>query len=389
MRGEPRLSETLAFRGTVITPKEEIPDGIVIVDGEKIKHVGPWKEGRYERLLDLRGHYIAPGLVDIHVHGGGGHDAMSAEGLEGLSRFLAGGGVTSFLPTTRTAPHEELLEAAAYIGRGIEGGVSGATPLGVNMEGPYINPEMSGAQNAAHVRSPDTGEMEEVDRASGGRLRVVTLAPEAERALEAIHWLSSKGVVPAAGHTDSSYETMEEAIDAGLCHASHVFNRMSPFNHREPGASGAALADDRVTVELVADGFHLHPATLRIASRVKGPGKVALVSDSIPPAGLPDGEHVFGGLNITVSEGRSLLESGRLAGSTITLADAVRNMVRLARASLPEAVEMASTTPARIAGASGRKGCLVPGMDADITVLDGDFIPAITVVGGEIVYRRS
>jgi N-acetylglucosamine-6-phosphate deacetylase len=383
------LSGSLAIRGTIITPKEEIPDGIVTVEGEKIKHVGRWKEDQYERLLDLRGCYVAPGLVDIHVHGGGGHDAMDPKGLGGLSRFLAEGGVTSFLPTTHTAPHEELLEAAEGIGRGIKGGESGAIFLGIHMEGPYISPEMCGAQNAAYVRAPDTGEMEEVNQASGGRLRVVTLAPEAEGALEAIRWLASRGVVPAAGHTDSNYETMGEAIDAGLCHASHVFNMMRPFHHREPGAAGAALADDRVTVELIADGFHLHPATLRIASRVKGPGKVALVSDSIPPAGLPEGEGAFGGLKITISEGRSLLESGRLAGSTITLSDAVRNMVRLAGASLPEAVEMASTTPARIAGVSGSKGRLAPGMDADITVLNGDFIPALTVVGGEIVYRRG
>jgi N-acetylglucosamine-6-phosphate deacetylase len=383
------LSGSLAIRGTIITPREEIPDGIVTIEGEKIKHVEKWEEDRYERLLDLRGCYVAPGLVEIHVHGGGGHDAMDPKGLEGLSRFLAEGGVTSFLPTTHTAPHEILLEAAEGIGRGIEGGVSGATPMGIHMEGPYISPEMCGAQNEVYVRPPDTGELEEVSRASGGRLRVVTLAPEAEGALEAIRWLASRGVVPAAGHTDSTFETMEKAIDAGLYYASHVFNRMRLFHHRNPGAAGAALADDRVTVELVADGFHLHPATLRIASRVKGPGKVTLVSDSIPPTGLPDGEYAFGGLKITVAGGKSLLESGRLAGSTITLSDAVRNMVRLAGVSLPEAVEMASTTPARIAGASGRKGRLAPGMDADITVLDGDFIPVLTVVGGEIVYRRG
>jgi N-acetylglucosamine-6-phosphate deacetylase len=383
------LSGSLAIRGTIITPREEIPDGIVTTEGEKIKHVEKWEENRYERLLDLRGCYVAPGLVDIHVHGGGGYDAMGPKGLEGLSRFLAEGGVTSFLPTTHTAPHEKLVEAAEGIGREIKGGVSGATPMGIHMEGPYISPEMCGAQNEVYVRPPDKGELEEVSRASGGRLRVVTLAPEAEGALEAIRWLASRGVVSAAGHTDSTFETMEKAIDAGLYYASHVFNRMRLFHHRNPGAAGAALADDRVTVELVADGFHLHPATLRIASLVKGPGKVTLVSDSIPPTGLPDGEYAFGGLKITVAGGKSLLESGRLAGSTITLSDAVRNMVRLAGVSLPEAVEMASTTPARIAGASGRKGRLAPGMDADITVLDGDFIPVLTVVSGEIVYRRG
>jgi len=380
------MTGVLGIRGTVITPKGEIADGLVTIEGGKISHVGRWTEDRCERLLDFRGFYVAPGLVDIHVHGGGGHGAMDPEGIGGLSEFLARGGVTSYLPTTHTAPHERIMEAAEAIGRG---GVSGAIPLGIHMEGPYISPEMCGAQNPDHVRPPDINEIAEVYEASGESLRVVTLAPEMEGGLDAIRWLASKGVGPAAGHTDATHDEMVDAIDAGLSHASHLFNRMRGFHHREPGAAGAALADDRVTVELVADGFHLHPATLRIASRLKGPGKTALVSDSIPPTGLPEGEYDFGGRRITVSGGRSLLDSGRLAGSTITLGDAVRNMVRLAGSSVREAVEMASTTPARIAGVSKSKGRLAQGMDADITILDGDLSPALTMVGGEIVYRRS
>ena len=383
------MTGVLGIRGTAVTPIEEIADGLVTIEAGKISHVGRWTEDRCERLLDFRGYYVAPGLVDIHVHGGGGHSAMDPEGIGGLSEFLARSGVTSYLPTTHTAPHESIMEAAEAIGRGIKGGVSGATPLGIHMEGPYISPEMCGAQNADHVRPPDIDEIAEVIEASGGNLKIVTLAPEMEGGLDAIRWLASKGVVPAAGHTDATHDEMVDAIDAGLCHASHLFNRMRGFHHREPGAAGAALADDRVTVELVADGFHLHPATLRIASRLKGPGKTVLVSDSIPPTGLPEGEYDFGGLRITVSGGRSLLDSGRLAGSTITLCDAVRNMVRLAGSSVREAVEMASTTPAGIAGVSKAKGRLAPGMDADITVLDGDLSPALTMVGGEIVYRRS
>lgn len=379
----------LGIRGTVITPREEIADGFVAIEAGKIRHVGRWTEDRCDRLLDFRGFYVAPGLVDIHVHGGGGHDAMDPEGIEGLSEFLARGGVTSYLPTTHTAPHERIMEAVEAIGRGVRGGVNGAIPLGIHMEGPYINPEMSGAQNADHVRPPDIGEIAEIYEASRGSLKVVTLAPEMEGGLDAIRWLASNGVVPAAGHTDATHGAMVDAIDAGLSHASHLFNRMRGFHHREPGAAGAALADDRVTVELVADGFHLHPTTLRLASRLKGPDKTVLVSDSIPPTGLSEGEYDFGGFRITVSGGRSLLESGRLAGSIITLGDAVRNMVRLAGSSVQDAVEMASTTPARIAGVSKAKGRLSPGMDADITILDGDLSPALTMVGGEIVYRRS
>jgi len=361
----------------------------VLIEGGKIKHVGVWEETGYDSLLNFSGRYVAPGFVDIHVHGGGGHDSMGSdpEGLQGLSRFLASKGVTSFLSTTHTAPEEALIEGVETLGRGIEGGADGAAPLGIHMEGPFISPEMCGAQNRAHVRPPDTEEIQSINEASGGRLRMVTLAPEVTGAIHAISWLKSEGIVAAAGHTNATHEEMTTAVEAGLSHVSHLFNGMRPFHHREPGPVGAALANGRVTVELIADGVHVHEAALRMAAKLKGAGMTALVSDSIAAAGLPDGEYEFGGQKVTVKDGISTLKSGRLAGSTIGLSDAVRNMVRLAGSKVPEAVEMASATPSRIIGASDRKGSLVPGMDADITVLDRNFKVLSTLVGGEIVYR--
>jgi len=363
----------------------------VLIEGGKIKHVGDWGEGGYERLLDFSGSYVVPGFVDIHVHGGGGHDSMDSDpgSLQGLSKYLASKGVTSFLPTTHTAPRDRLIEAAETLRGGIEGKTDDAVPLGIHMEGPFISPEMCGAQNRAHVRPPDTEEIQSINEASGGRLRMVTLAPEIPGALDAIRWLKSEGIVAAAGHTNATHDEMIAGVEAGLSHISHLFNGMRPFHHREPGPAGAALADGRVTVELIADGVHVHEAALRMAARLKGTDMTALVSDSIAAAGLPDGEYVFGGQKVTVREGRSTLESGRLAGSTIGLYDAVRNMVRLAGFTVPEAVEMASATPSRIIGASDRKGSLAPGMDADITVLDRSFDVLATLVGGEIVYRRG
>jgi N-acetylglucosamine-6-phosphate deacetylase len=214
------------------------------------------------------------------------------------------------------------------------------------------------------------------------------MAPEVEGALGAITWLNSRGKTAAAGHTDATHEEAVAAFDAGMSHVSHLFNGMRPFHHREPGVVGAALGDGRVTVELIADGFHVHPTALNMAVRLKGVESTALVSDSIAPAGMSDGEYNFGGLKISVKEGRSLLESGRLAGSTIRLCDAVKNMVELAGLPLAEAVEMATLTPARIVGVDDRKGSLVPGMDADITVLDRNFSIMLTMVEGRIVHRR-
>ncbi|MGD2201538.1 MAG: N-acetylglucosamine-6-phosphate deacetylase [Candidatus Bathyarchaeota archaeon] len=378
-----------AIRGTLLTPERIIPRGIVVVEGGKIKGIEEEEPGSHDNLLDFEGCYIAPGFVDIHVHGGGGYDAMAPGGVEGLGEFLVGGGVTSFLPTTHTASREALREAVEGM-RGVIGRVTGsAEPLGIHLEGPFINPEKSGAQNRAHIRPPDRGELKELHEASGGSLRMVTLAPEIEGVLEAVRWLSSEGIVPAAGHTDATHDELVAGIEAGVRHASHLFNAMGPFHHREPGAAGAALADDRVSVGLVADGFHLHPATLRLAAKAKGSGGVALISDCIAPAGLPEGVHMFGGLQVTVREGKSFLKSERLAGSTLRLGGAVRNMVRLAGFSVREAVEMASETPARIAGASNRKGRLAPGMDADIVVLSSDLSVQLTMVGGRIAHRRE
>ena len=384
------MTETTIIRGDIVTPQELIPGGHVVVEDGKIAGVGAGEPNTSGRVLDFQGRLVAPGFVDIHVHGSGGQDVMDAspEGLDRLSLFLAAGGVTSFLATTYTAPHGRILAAVRNIRDAIEGGTEGAEVLGVHMEGPYIDPAWCGAQDRRYIRRPQTRELEDVHREAGGNLRMVTLAPEVEGALDAIEWLSARGIVPAAGHTDATYGEVMAGVDAGLRHASHLFNAMRPLHHREPGVAGAALGDGRVSVELIADGVHLHPATLGLAARLKGSGATALISDAIAPAGLPEGEYEFGGAKVTVRQGRCLLESGSLAGSAIMLCEAVGNMVGLAGFSPEDAVEMASSTPARIAGAADRKGRLAPGMDADITVLDREFSVLLTMVGGRVVYEE-
>jgi N-acetylglucosamine-6-phosphate deacetylase len=381
------------IRGDIVTPSRLIPGGFVLIEGKEIKSVGVKEPESYDILLDFESCYIAPGFVDIHIHGGRGHESMDPRGLGGVSKFLAEGGVTSFLPTTTTAPLEDTLKAIEKIGKrieqGIKEGTGGATPLGIHMEGPYISLERCGAQNRVHVRLPDIDELEQIYKVSAGWIKIITLAPEVEGALEAVNWLSTRGVLPAAGHTNATFDEMAAGIEAGVRHASHLFNAMKVFHHREPGAAGAALVDDRVTVELIADGAHLHPAILRLAANAKGTCMTALVSDCIAPAGLPEGEYEFGGLKVTVRQGKSHLKSGRLAGSTIRLCNAVENMVRLASFTVPEAVKMATSSPARIVGISDKKGRLAPGMDADVAVLDRDFSVLLTVVGGNVVFKRD
>jgi N-acetylglucosamine-6-phosphate deacetylase len=381
------LTDPVVLKGTVVTPPELIPEGMVVVESGVITYVGPAISVEGE-VRDFRDLLVAPGLIDIHVHGGGGHDAMAAsrEALDGVSVFLAAQGVTSFLATTYTAPTDETLRVAKAVGRATRTGTSGARLLGLHAEGPFINPERAGAQSARDIRPPSLEEASELYDASDETLRMMTLAPELEGATPVVEWLDDKGVVPSAGHSDATYDEMMMGVKAGVRHASHLFNGMRPFHHREPGVAGAALADERVKVELIADGVHLHPVTLGLAVGLKGPRRTALVSDAIAAAGLRDGEYSLGGQRVEVRDGVCTLESGALAGSTLTLNKAVRNMVELVGTPISEAVMMASSTPAAIMG-EARKGRLEPGLDADVVVFDWDFRVLLTMVGGSVVYE--
>lgn len=385
------MHDAVALKGIVVTPFETIPGGVVVVEDGKIVHVGVGDEAEFSgRVYDFGDGYVVPGFIDLHIHGGAGFDVMeaSARATEGLAGYLAAGGVTSFLPTSCSAPLENLLATARTVKASIKRGTPGAEVLGLHLEGPYLNPARSGAQNKAYLRSPNIDEVAEIQREAGGAVRMITLAPEMEGALEMAAVLGSGGCVLSAGHTDATYNEMEAAVDAGFRHVSHLFNAMRPFHHRDPGVVGEALADGRVTVDVIADGRHLHPAALMLAATTKGAGKMALVSDSIMLAGLPEGEYPFGDQTVRLRGRRCLLESGVLAGSTIRLCEAVGNMVELAGIPVAEAVEMASSTPARIIGVDDRKGCLKPGMDADLTVLKRNFSVLLTMVGGEIVYEK-
>jgi N-acetylglucosamine-6-phosphate deacetylase len=230
-------------------------------------------------------------------------------------------------------------------------------------------------------------EIREIYRASKKRLRIVTLAPELTGALDAISWLNERDILVAGGHSNATFGEAINGIMVGMRHATHLFNGMRILHHREPGIVGATLYDDRVTVELIADNFHIHPAIIKFVVKIKSVSKTSLVSDSIVGAGLPDGKYEFGGMKIIVKQGKSFLKSGILAGSTIRLCDAVKNMVQKYGFCLQNAVEMASSTPAKIIGLH-RKGYLAPGMDADITVLDQNLSTVLTMVQGKIVYRR-
>jgi len=385
------MHDAVVVKGVVVTPFETIPQGAVVVRDGKVEYVGVGDEVEISgRVYDFGDSFVAPGFIDLHVHGGSSFDVMDAseKAMDGLAGYLTAGGVTSFLPTTCSSPLEDLLAVARAVKATIKRDGTGAEVLGLHLEGPYLNLARRGAQSAAYIRPPSIDEFVEIQREAGGVVKMITLAPEVEGALEMTEVFSSSGGVPSAGHTDATYEEMDAAVDAGFRHITHLFNAMRPFHHREPGAAGAALTDGRVTIDVIADGQHLHPAALRLAATTKGAEKMALVSDSIMPGGLPDGEYRFGDQMVRLKGSRCLLGSGVLAGSTIRLCDAVRNMVKLVGVPLAEAVEMASSTPARIIGVASVKGCLKPGMDADLTVLNHSFSVLLTIVRGKVVYEK-
>jgi N-acetylglucosamine-6-phosphate deacetylase len=362
----------------------------VEISGGMVLYAGPRKHP-YGEVFDHGDDLICPGLVDVHIHGGAGHDAMddAPETMDGISRYLAAGGVTAFLATTQTAPRKDLLTSVKRIAEAAESGLGGARLLGLHLEGPYLSEERRGAQHVDAIRAPDTEELGSLHAAAGGLLRIVTLAPEVPGALEAISWLADHGVVASAGHTDADYETALAAFGHGLSHVSHLYNGMRGLHHREPGILGAALTDGRVSVELIADGHHVHPAALRLAALCKGPAKTVLVSDSIKPAGLPDGEYTYRGRRMVLSDGLVRLPDGVIAGSSIRLNDAVRVMVEEAGFSVSEAVQMASHSPARVLRLTPGKGRLAEGSDADVTIMDWGFNVKETIVGGDTVYRSD
>ncbi len=380
---------TLIAGGTILTPESNYPDHTLVIEDQKIVSIEPrWLgAGHGEQLVDARGLWVAAGMIDLHIHGSAGYDTMDAtnEALEGMARFLVRHGVTAYLATTMAASPERILAAVRNVAA-FPLPRDGAQHLGVHLEGPYLNPMHKGAQPERHLRPPDAAEYE--IWLDSGVVRLITLAPELEGALFLIQTGSHRGVEFAVGHSGASYERVLEAVDYGLQQATHVFNGMPGLHHRTPGVVGAVLSDDRIYAQLIADGVHLHPAVVKLIVRAKGVNRTILISDAMRAAGLADGEYDLGGHAITVREGVARTAVGGLAGSTLTLDAALRNVIRCTGLGLNQALAMCTSTPAGALGLAGHKGVMLPGADADIVLLDADLQVRMTVVAGHIVHQN-
>jgi len=360
--------------------------GLFIRDG-KIYTAPPRPDGE-QKIIDAGGMIIAPGFIDLHAHGGNGADVLDGlpEALTKIASFHARHGTTGMLPTIAAAPWKQMLGALRTAGEAaVHPIIGGARILGVHLEGPFLNPARKGAQNKDYLLRPNLAEMKALADAAGGQLRMVTLAPELPGAIEVVRWLADNGVIPAAGHTNATFAQMMEAVEAGLKHVTHIFNAMAPLHHREPGPAGAALACPDLSIEAIGDGAHIHPALLKLLDRLKGENRMALVTDAVRATGKGNGTFQFAGQTITVQNGRARLPDGTLAGSTLTMLQGVKNLVKLSGLTLPQAVRLASANPAAILGLGRRKGKIASGYDADLLLLDQNLELKMVMVEGSIV----
>ncbi|MDX2162095.1 MAG: N-acetylglucosamine-6-phosphate deacetylase [bacterium] len=343
---------------------------------------------REDVTFNAAGKFVLPGFIDLHVHGSVGHDVMDAtpEALDAMARYFAAHGVTGWLPTTLTHRHEALMAALTNVKARMAGGApAGAKMLGARLEGPYLNREKAGAQNPGYIREPH---MDEVNALLDlDVIRLLDIAPEVNGADAVIAACKRRGVVTSAAHTNATYEQVLHAHSIGLTHSTHTFNAQSPLNHRAPGTVGAVLTTDSMTAEVICDGVHVHPAAVRIAAHCKG-ANLALITDAIRPAGMPEGDYPFDERIVTLRDGAVRLPDGTLSGSALAMNDGVRKFRDLT-GDLAWASRAASAVPARVIGLHGRKGTLDAGMDADLIVVDEDLNVYLTVVEGEIVYRQG
>jgi N-acetylglucosamine-6-phosphate deacetylase len=348
---------------------DEVHEGWLTIEDGRITHVG--RGPAPGSGLDLGGRYVAPGFVDIHNHGGSGgsYPTATAEEAARAARFHLGHGTTTGVASLVTAAPEDLARATATLADLCDDGVF----AGIHFEGPYISAARCGAHDPALLRGPDPAEFARLLKAGRGHVRMLTIAPELPGAIETIRAAVSEGVVAALGHSDATYEQALAGIEAGGTVATHLFNALPPLHHRRPGPVAALLEDERVTVELINDGVHVHPAMLRLAHAVAGPGRAALITDAMAATGLGDGAYRLGSMTVNVADGVARLAEGdQIAGSTLTMDVAFRRTVREVGLSLPEAARAASLTPARVLGLDGRVGSVCAGKDADLVVLSGD-----------------
>jgi N-acetylglucosamine-6-phosphate deacetylase len=360
------------------TPLDRIERPIVLVEDGVIASVGTQLESethRADRVLDMGDSTLVPGFIDMHIHGGAGRDVMDTapDALPAVERLLYSHGVTSYFPTTITAPVDRTLKALEHLGQEIERSKGSqeqrARPVGIHLEGPFISHARPGVHPQADLQRPSVALFEKMWEASRGTVKIITIAPELPGARELISEATRRGVCVSMGHSDADLAQAQAGVDAGVRHATHTFNAMRPLDHRDPGIIAEVLTDQRISAEIIADGIHVDPVVVRLFLRAKGVDGAVLVTDATAATGMPNGRYKLGSLEVEVKDGKCLRD-GRLAGSVLTMDKAVRNIVKFASWPLQQAVQLATLNPARTTSLSENAGQLVPGAPADIVALN-------------------
>ncbi len=377
---------------TLFTPLERIEQPLLLVEDGSVVEVSSRERRevpRGSRELDFSDGILAPGFIDIHIHGGAGHDVMeaAADALRPVERLLASHGVSSYFPTTVTAPLDVTLSALARLADAIEAADRGAQPTelrsrprGIHLEGPFISQCRRGVHPQESLVTPSLAAFDRFWQAARGHIRVLTIAPELPGAIEVITEAAKRGVCVSLGHSDADLNTARAGVAAGARHATHTFNAMRPLGHRYPGILGEVLTDSRLTADIIADGIHVDPAIVKLFLKAKGQDMAVLITDATAATGMPDGRYHLGSLEVEVKDGRCT-SGGNLAGSVVTLDLAVRNVMKFAQWDLQQAVRLATLNPARVVGLDSG-GLLKPGAPADLAVLSAKGEVRKTIIRG-------
>jgi N-acetylglucosamine-6-phosphate deacetylase len=379
--------------GTIVTPFRLVKNGAVIIENGKIFELGKIADIEIHddtEVIDVSGRYVCPGFVDLLVHGGNGYGFADEkdESIKIVSDYFLSHGSTTVLASLFAKPTEMLLADLARVAKYIDNNPD-SNIRGIHMEGPYLNKELKGAMNENYLWEPSVESWEKIWRASGGKIKIMTIAPELPGAIDVMRAAASEGVVLSIGHSMADYNEIEVAIDNGAAHVTHMFNAMSPFHHRTPGVILGGMLRNELKIELIADTLHVHPAVMELLLKLKGANGIILVSDSIRAGGMHEGEYEFADQKVFMKNKKAYLADGTLAGSTLTLNAAIKNLVETANAKLTEAVRMASLNGAKVLNMENKKGILAAGKDADMVVLNESYEVEMTIMNGKIAFKKT
>ncbi|WP_050182022.1 N-acetylglucosamine-6-phosphate deacetylase [Domibacillus robiginosus] len=386
------MNEYVIKGGSVYTENEVLSPGFVHIKDGKINAAGPLADcpSSVPSFSVSEQYLILPGAVDIHIHGAAGADTMDAthHSLHKMASFLPSEGTTAFLATTMTQ-EKRAIESALQSFSSYKQKPGEAEITGIHLEGPFISPKHPGAQPSEAIIEPDTELFEQWQALSGGHIRLVTLAPEETNGLDLVSHLAHLHITASAGHTDATFDQLCHAAEAGLTHVTHLYNGMRGMHHREPGTAGGALLHRDLYVEMIVDGIHIHPQMVRLAFEQKTANRTVLITDSMRAKGLPDGEYDLGGQAVSVENGKAVLGDGTLAGSTLSMQQAIRNMRKFTNCTIRDIVKMTAENPARQVRLFERKGSIAPGKDADLVIYDEQFQVQKTICRGVVAFQKE